>query len=333
MTMQGMNLVEIRRIATALDRHATDLNNSMAAIGRLISKPDWQGQDSQAFVSDWRTKHSTLMAQAAQALTDSAGLLRRQADQQETTSHADPSGIPSPPSGPTSPSSGPTDRTTSGYSIGAPAPPTIKWDEDFVWNSATPTPGDYASAAEWRAKAAGSALWPGMEDASATYRHYWDNNGEPFTIDYDNAADEDPSIRSNIEGEIRRTMAAAEELAPGRDSFSMTGPATTIKDNGVYPQTENWQKALGGYQQWSSADVTISGTTATMTITVHAEDYYNFNRGASDIASNTPDDVNGRFAEVGWAKAFPTHGEAVRTVTWELGSNQPTITGPTQGSR
>ena len=35
---------------------------------------------------------------------------------------------------------------------------------------------------------------------------------------------------------------------------------------------------------------------------------YNFNPGKSDIVSGTPDDENGRFSELGWAKEFRTYG-------------------------
>ncbi|MBN3453334.1 hypothetical protein [Mycolicibacterium sp.] len=58
----------------------------------------------------------------------------------------------------------------------------------------------------------------------------------------------------------------------------------------------------------------------TMEITVEAEDHYSFNRGSSDIASGAPNDENGRFTEVGWAKPLDTHGEITRTITWELGA-------------
>ena len=67
----------------------------------------------------------------------------------------------------------------------------------------------------------------------------------------------------------------------GNAGFSMSGDALPTS---AYPVTENWQKSVGGYQQWSSADVAVDGTTVTMTVTVHAEDYYNFNRGQADIA-------------------------------------------------
>lgn len=44
-----------------------------------------------------------------------------------------------------------------------------------------------------------------------------------------------------------------------------------------------------------------------------------FNPGAADIASGTKDEVNGRFAILGWAKEFKTYGSMKRTVTWTIG--------------
>ena len=38
---------------------------------------------------------------------------------------------------------------------GQPQPPSIHWDEDFAYNSASASAGDYLSAAEWKAKLAG----------------------------------------------------------------------------------------------------------------------------------------------------------------------------------
>lgn len=205
------------------------------------------------------------------------------------------------------------------YVIGPPTRPELTWDEDFVYDSRDPGFDDYTSAAEWKAKMAGArAVRWDLDDALDAYGHYWDNNGEPFVIDYDEAYREDESVRANVDDEIARAAAGADRLvAAGNSQFSMSGDATAAPN---YPVTENWQKTVGGYQQWSSADVRVEGTTVTMTVTVHAEDYYNFNRGQADIASGAPDDANGRFTEVGWAKPFPTSGEVTRTITWQVGS-------------
>lgn len=214
---------------------------------------------------------------------------------------------------------GPAQPGGEAFVIGPPTKPDIEWDEDFEYGSADPTFDDYAAAAEWKAKMTGARLLRrDLDDALDAYAHYWDNNGKPHKIDYAEAYEEDESVRANIEAEIARAAAGADRLiAAGHRTFSMTGDAASAPH---YPVTENWQKTIGGYQQWSSGDVTVVGTTATMTVTVHAEDYYNFNRGQQDIASKAPDDANGRFTEVGWAKPFPTSGEVTRTITWQVGS-------------
>lgn len=57
-----------------------------------------------------------------------------------------------------------------------------------------------------------------------------------------------------------------------------------------------------------------------MVITIHEKDRYNFNRGSLDIATHTPDEVNGRFAVLGWAHSFITNGTVVRYITWTRGN-------------
>lgn len=220
---------------------------------------------------------------------------------------------------PGEPGSQPGEPGGSEFVIGPPTKPDIHWDEDFEYNSAEPGPRDYLKRAEWEAKLAGGRLLRGdLDDATQMYRHYWDNDGRPIEFDYEEAYREDPGIRANVDDQISRAQRGAEELIrAGNTSFSMTGDPNPTAN---YPTTENWQKAVGGYQQWSSADVKVEGNTVTMTVTVHAEDHYNFNRGQSDIGTGASDNENGRFTELGWARPFDSHGEVTRTVTWELGN-------------
>ncbi|WP_142386828.1 hypothetical protein [Mycobacterium hubeiense] len=214
---------------------------------------------------------------------------------------------------------GPLPSESEGFVIGPPTKPKLEWDEDFEYGSQSPTLKDWRDRAEWQAKLAGGRLLrPDLDDATAMYEHYWDNDGKPIVFDYEEAYREDTGVRANVNAEIARAQRAAEDLVrAGNTSFSMTGNASATKE---YPVTENWQKAIGGYQQWSSADVRVDGNKVTMEVTVHAEDHYNFNRGETDIGTGTPDEVNGRFAEVGWAKPFDSSGSVTRTITWELGS-------------
>jgi uncharacterized protein YukE len=222
----------------------------------------------------------------------------------------------------------PTQQTGDGhYRIGPPDRPQIQWDEDFVYDSKEPGFGDELSKAKWLAQLRGAQLLGHLPDGTAMYEHYWKNTGEPKEFDYEKAYREDSGVRNGVDTEIARAARGAEELIRnGNTEFSITGKASAVPDQ-FYPTTENWQKAIGGYQTWSHANVRVEGNTVTMEITVEGEDHYNFNRGQADIGSGASDDENGRFTEVGWAKPFDVHGQLTRTVTWELGDPPPDPSG------
>lgn len=226
-----------------------------------------------------------------------------------------------PPMGPFAPGAAPGEPGGPGYVIGPPTRPDITWDDDYEYGSADPEFGDYVDWNTWGLKEKGAHLHPGLQDAADFYSHYRDNTGLPKEFDYEEAYSDDEAVRQLVDNEIARTQQGVDQLiASGAGGeFSVTGDAHATKDDKLYPATENWQKTIGGYQQWSSADVKVEGNQATMTVTVHAEDYYNFNSGDKDIASGTPDQVNGRFTELGWAKPFESHGEITRVVTWTVG--------------
>ncbi|WP_157236703.1 type VII secretion target [Promicromonospora sukumoe] len=226
-----------------------------------------------------------------------------------------------PPMGPFAPGARPGEAGGPGYVIGPPTKPDITWDDDFEYGSADPGFGDYVDWNTWGLKEKAAHLHPGLQDAADFYSHYRDNTGLPKEFDYEEAYGDDDNVRQLVDNEIARTQQGVDELiASGANGeFSVTGDAHATSDDNLYPSTENWQKTIGGYQQWSSADVKVEGNQATMTVTVHAEDYYNFNAGDEDIASGTPDTVNGRFTELGWAKPFESHGQVTRVVTWTVG--------------
>lgn len=224
-------------------------------------------------------------------------------------------------SGSSYPDTGLVDTTQDGhYRIGAPETPHVPRDDDFAYDSERPRPDDHASRAKWLAVLRGAQLLrPDLADATAFYEHYWGNTGEPREFDYEKAYIEDSGIRGGVDAEIIRARAAVEELiSAGHTNFQVTGQATVVAA-GHYPVTENWQKTVGGYHVWSSAEVRVEDSTVTMRITVNAEDRYNFNRGETDLATGAPDNENGRFTELGWAQPFDTHGELTRTIAWELG--------------
>ncbi len=202
------------------------------------------------------------------------------------------------------------------YRIGDPKRPGLEHDDTFIYNSKDGNFRDWLNKQKWQAKLLGGEhIKTDLDDATALYRHYWDNNGEKIEFDYDEAYKEDPTVRSGVDTEISKMAAAADYFARnGNKSFALTGKPTTGGTS-----TENWEKTIGGYQQWSHANARVEGNRVVMDVTVEAEDYYNFDKGKNDIATGAPDEDNGRFTEIGWAKPFESHGSITRTVSWEIG--------------
>lgn len=211
------------------------------------------------------------------------------------------------------------------YSVGPPNVSSLTFDNDFPYDpNASPTAGDYVSWNKWMLKLRGAQVaQPDLDDATAAYAHYMEGAGTDMKIDYEEAYAEDSGVRKAVNAEILSAQQEAERILreTGQTSFQMTGKPTSAGDlAGGYPtSTENWQKTLGGHTVYGTSEVVVNGNQATMKITVHAEDMYNFNADAEDIATGTPDNENGRFSTLGWAKEFRTHGELVRTVTWTIG--------------
>lgn len=185
---------------------------------------------------------------------------------------------------------------------------------------------DYLDEQWWLAKLDGARLTrPDLDDATAAYAHYMDGSGEDLRVDYEEAYREDSVVRAAVDDEIATAQREAERIVreSGQTAFQMTGEPTPVTD----PATENWQKTVGKHNVYGTSDVVVDGDRITMKIKVSAEDMYNFNAGQADIASGAPDDENGRFSTLGWAKEFRTYGEVERTVTWTIGEAPPNVSG------
>lgn len=348
--MRGADSDELDQLAAEFDSIAADLEGELNELTRLLHNVQWLGEAASDFDGEWTSLRVSEAQKSAGFLREAGQKLRSNATEQRVASAAGgertggDSGGPRAGNGatrvpgrgddhtpPDTPPVTPSGTTTSGgYQIGDPKEPEMTWDEDFVYDSEEPSAGDYVSWAEWGAKAAAARVArPDLDDALDFYDHYRSNSGEPATFDMEEAYREDANVRAGIDASILRTQAGAAELiAQGNTNFKMTGPAHGISGQ-YYPATENWQKTIGAYQHWESAEVTVVNGVATMTVTVHGEDYYNFNRGAADIGSGAPDDENGRFTELGWAKPFRSSGAITRTVTWNVDdpSTPPVVSG------
>ncbi len=188
----------------------------------------------------------------------------------------------------------------------------------------SPTIGDFLAFQKWSAKlAAAELVRPDLIDGTKTYRHFLTASGTDFSFNYEKFVSNDGAGKFVVESAIEDAVAAAIELndLTGLDSFLMQTNAIGVGGaNGRYPYpgTENWQKAIGAHVIWLEVKVTVQKSSTvrqfTLTIKLNAEDRYNFNPDAKDIATQTPDAENGRFEITGLGKEFDSKGSLKRKV-------------------
>lgn len=225
----------------------------------------------------------------------------------------------------TSGDSGEVYTTSSGYTTVQPDRH-IEYDNNFRHGSkkGQETMKDRANWAKWKL-ALEAARAAKHYEAANCYEHFRDNTGTPMTIDYEKGYRDDAGIRNHVNGEINGSLQAANEaVKAGHSGITLHSPMHTV-ERVNYPQTENWRWAIGGHTTFTETNVQIEGDIVTATVTVHARDRWNFNAGDSDPISGTPDDVNGRFEELGWAQSFETSGSMTQTYTWKVGEEPPTL--------
>jgi hypothetical protein len=187
-----------------------------------------------------------------------------------------------------------------------------------------------------------------IPDGIGAYQHFLHGNGADRQFSYDKFVAEDPAGQEvlanatldlqNGAAEIYEQLIAENpDLAGQPITFEMTSNAVGVGSSPGYryPETENWQKAIGAHQIWLSANVTVTPgedgqPTFSMDMTLHGEDRYNFNPGAADITTGTLDAENGVFEETGLAHQYMHYGQLQRHVAWS-GTPDPattTITNP-----
>lgn len=216
--------------------------------------------------------------------------------------------------------------TSSGNFKSGTGNPTISHDNGFAgFPKESPTPKDVADYLYWKAKAyLARILRPSLDDGVEAYLHYLDATGTDKNFSLQEFFDEDASGVTMRDNAIAAIKLASENLLPyaGERDISMSSPFF-VTDGSVkypYPVTENWQKAIGAFPFYMTGVVTAANVAGklqyTLNLTIHAEDRYNFNPTQKDIATGTPDDVNGRFEVVGIAKQYMHYSTFTTTITW-----------------
>lgn len=131
---------------------------------------------------------------------------------------------------------------------------------------------DYDALAEWKLKlAAAETLRPDLEKACKAYRHFLDGRGEPRSFSYESYVMNDNSGITTLANAMLDIQDGAEVVWESNESankqFSITGDQIPCGANLLfpYPETENWQKAIGGHVIWLSGDVNVA---------IHKEDVW-----------------------------------------------------------
>lgn len=241
------------------------------------------------------------------------------------------------------------------YRLGKPQRPNISHDDGFLgrFPSRPPSAADRTAFAKWLATLEGSEAlcnpqtgrmlppcsYEDLSDANAAYRHFLFGNGEDRHIDYERFIAGDPTGKQLLEKLLKDFQHHVGLIARDRVSFSVTSEPYSIGLGGFvgYPETANWQKALGGHVVWVSADVQVSVDREQKLryqadVLVHMEDRYNFNPGQQDVATGIPDSENGRFEITGLAKQYTNYGKITRRISWSEGAAEADfISGPAEG--
>ena len=161
-----------------------------------------------------------------------------------------------------------------------------------------------------------------MSSALAMYEHYRSGTGTEKTVDLKAAYENDAMIKAFIDKEIQNLKTAVQDIYFETLSckFSVTSNLVGASESGYYPKTANWQKTLGDVLIWISADIKYDGKKDefSATIVVHSLDFYDFNSEGVDLATGTPDAVNGRFSTLAWAKGFETKGKLTMKISWRI---------------
>jgi hypothetical protein len=228
--------------------------------------------------------------------------------------------------------------TAATYSDGPPVHPVIHHDNGFLDQFARrpPTLGDRIKYVEWNAMleaaeaAQGVPLAPhhDLPDALGAYRHFLHGHGADRVFSYERYVANDPSGKQTLESAIMDFRRGVEEIALNAlSSFEVTSSAIPcgsddpdLNELFPYPETENWQKAIGAHWIWLSGvvnvDVSAGSQSYEARMTLHAEDRYNFNPGAQDIRTGIPDAANGVFEITGLAQQYMNYATLIRKLTW-----------------
>ena len=139
------------------------------------------------------------------------------------------------------------------YKVGTDDPKLWRDTGAGVWNSVPMSPVMHAQKLLMSTQIGAVALAIGRH-AAANLNHYLGNTGESVTIDLANMVKSSESGQAVFDNELNEAKQFAEALGPG--DWNITSSQTSPGDNAL-DQTKDWFYAVGGYQAWGKASVTV----------------------------------------------------------------------------
>jgi uncharacterized protein YukE len=84
----GMNIEEVRSLATQMDSCAGSIQDLMSRLTNLLNSTQWVGPDREQFLGEWQGTHVTQLNSVINGLRDASNKARLNAQQQEAASNA-----------------------------------------------------------------------------------------------------------------------------------------------------------------------------------------------------------------------------------------------------
>lgn len=83
MSLTGMDIAEVRSLATQLDTSAGNIQDIVGRLTQILNAAHWIGPDRERFVGEWQGTHCQQLNAVVQSLQDAANKARMNADDQE----------------------------------------------------------------------------------------------------------------------------------------------------------------------------------------------------------------------------------------------------------
>ncbi len=88
MAMIGMDVQQVRDLATQFGAKADAINDIITEITNRLNSTEWKGSDADQFKNDWNSNLTTQLRNVAQALRDAQQKANSNAQAQEDTSNS-----------------------------------------------------------------------------------------------------------------------------------------------------------------------------------------------------------------------------------------------------